>query len=138
MVHKSSLIPGLSKFIDENILAQYSPNSMKRIMMAGAISLYLKQGESMVDTLTSNPLFTGLGVVHEGNMIDIDVLRDTLKAEVNKAGFVRLNIPFIGAIDFTSDDITALHKFIVEANTTQSHQSLPQTNSTFGSNGGVY
>jgi hypothetical protein len=133
MVHKSSLLPGVSKFIDENILAHYPATSMKRILMAGAVSLYLKQNEGIVDTLTSNPLLAGLGVVHENGMIDIDTVRDTLKSEVNKAGFMRLSLPMIGDIDFTTEDVDALYRFIQESNT-----STTPGLSTINTNGGVY
>lgn len=132
MVHKSSIIPGISKFIDENVLSHYSPTSMKRILMAGAVSLYLKQNEGIVDSITNNPLFSGLGVVHENGMINLEVVRDTLKSEINKAGFMRLSLPMIGDIDFTSEDVTSLYQFIVEADSSRA-SSIPVVN-----NGGVY
>ena len=134
MVHKSSLIPGLSKFIDENVLSHYPATAMKRIIMAGAVSLYLKQNEGIVDTLTSNPLFTGLGVVHDNGMIDLEIIKDTLKNEVNKVGFMRLSVPMIGDIDFTSEDIDALYRFITETNTAITTSNL----SASVNNGGVY
>ena len=133
MVHKSSLLPGLSKFIDESVLAHYPATSMKRILMAGAVSLYLKQNEGVVDTITNNPLFTGLGIVHDNGMIDIDTVKDVLKGEINKAGFMRLSLPMIGDIDFTTEDVDSLYRFITELNTT----SVPTPASVI-SNGGVY
>jgi hypothetical protein len=140
MVHKSCIIPGVSRFIDENILAHYPINSMKRIMMAGAVSLYLKQNEGLVDTLTSNPLISSLGVVTSQGMVNLEPMRDAIKSEINKVGFMRINIPLVGAIDFTEDDVDALYKFIVEANTNTQTQKVATTttNSLLGSNGGVY
>lgn len=117
MVHKSSFIPGISKFIDESVLSHYPPTAMKRILMAGAVSLYLKQNENMIDTLVDNPLFGTLGVVHNDGMVDIDKLRDVLRTEIIKAGFMRVSIPLVGDIDFTPDDVNTLYNFIVEANT---------------------
>jgi hypothetical protein len=127
MVHKSSFIPGLSKFIDESVLSHYPASSMKRILMAGAVSLYLKQNQSMVDTLASNPLFTGLGVMGTEGYVNIEALRDALKSEIQKAGFMRLSVPFVGDIDFTPDDVDTLYKFIVEAD---SSISRPLSNTT--------
>jgi hypothetical protein len=140
MVHKSSIVPGISKFIDENVLAHYPATSMKRIMMAGAVSLYLKQNGGLVDTISSNPLFSSLGVVHDNGMIELEPLRDALKYEINKAGFMRLNIPLVGAIDFTPEDADALYKYIIEANTTQVQSPSAQltTGMTTLTNGGVY
>ena len=139
MVHKSSLIPGFSKFIDENILAHYPATSMKRILMAGAVSLYLKQGEGLVNILLSNPLITTLGVTKSDGMIDVETIRDTLKYEINKAGFMRVTFPMVGDIDFTAEDIDALYKFIVETNTQVNTITNPikPTLPTI-SNGGIY
>lgn len=138
MVHKSSLIPGISRFIDENVLAHYPATSMKRIIMAGAVSLYLKQNEGIVDTLTSNPLFTGFGVIQDNGMINIDLIRDTLKTEISKAGFMRLTIPMVGDIDFTTDDVDALYRFIVEANTQAIGSPTTTAQTPVINNGGVY
>ena len=133
MVHKSSLLPGISKFIDESVLSHYPATSMKRILMAGAVSLYLKQNEGIVDTITNNPLFSSLGVVHDNGMVDIDSVRDTLKSEIKKVGFMRLSLPMIGDIDFTTEDVDALYKFITESNTS----TTPIATSVIN-NGGVY
>ena len=112
MIHKTSVIPGLSKFLDKHVLSQYPPTSMKRILAAGALSLYLQQNTKMVDTILNNPLFSGLGVSNDTGMIDIDKLREVYKAEVNKAGFVRVHFPLIGDVDFTPEDIDCLHREI--------------------------
>ena len=140
MVHKSSLIPGFSRFIDENVLSHYSPTSMKRVLMAGAITLYLKNGETLVDTLTNNPLVSVLNVVHNNDMIDLDVIRDTLKDQIKQAGFMRLSIPMVGDIDFTTEDIDALYRFIVEANSTRTSTSVPTVAPPAARlpNGGIY
>ena len=139
MVHKSSIIPGLSKFIDESVLSHYPATSMKRILIAGAVSLYLKQSEGMVDTLTSNPLVVGLGVVHSDGKVDIDALRDALKGEIKKAGFMRLTLPVIGDIDFTTDDVDTLYRFITEADATKTAPyQQPLNPSITNSIGGIY
>jgi hypothetical protein len=105
--------------------------------MAGAISLYMKKNEGIVDTLTSNPLFTGLGVIHDNGMIDLDPIRDALKSEINKAGFMRLSIPMVGDVDFTTEDIDALYRYIQEANTQASTSYVPSAQ-TPSLNNGVY
>lgn len=138
MVHKSSVLPGLSKFIDESVLSHYPATSMKRILMAGAVSLYLKKNEGIVDTLTSNPLFSGIGVVRDNGMIDLEPLRDTLKSEINKVGFMRLTLPMVGDIDFTTEDVDSLYKYIIEANTQATTNNTTSTPTSVINNGGVY
>lgn len=137
MVHKSSIMPGISKFIDESVLAHYPATSMKRILMAGAVSLYMKNNEGIVDTLTSNSLFSGLGVAHDNGLVDLTPVRDALKEEIHKAGFMRVSLPMVGDIDFTTEDVDALYRYIVEANAQLSSPHAPSAPSMI-SNGGVY
>jgi hypothetical protein len=118
MVHKSNIIPGLSKFIDSDILSQYSPTSVKRIVGAGAAALFLKNNESKIYSLLNS-----LGIAKEDNMIDIESARDILKSEISKAGFMRISFPVIGDVDFTSEDIDTLYRYIISIN--QSAQSTP-------------
>jgi hypothetical protein len=118
MVHKSNIIPGLSKFIDSDILSQYPPTSVKRIVGAGAAALFLKNNESKIYSLLN-----GLGIAKEDNMIDIESARDILKSEISKAGFMRISFPVIGDVDFTSEDIDTLYRYIISIN--QPAQSMP-------------
>jgi hypothetical protein len=114
MVHKADIIPGLSRFIDVHILSQYPPTSLKRIAAAGAIALYLKRNTSIVDVIINNPIISGLGIANPEGMVDIEILRDVYKNEINKAGYLRINFPMLGDIDFTPEDVDALYKCIME------------------------
>lgn len=122
MVHKSKIIPGLSQFVDNNILAQYPPTSMKRILCAGGIALYLNKGEVLIDALLSNPMISALGVSTPDGMINIELLRDTLKKEIAKAGYMRISFPILGDIDFTLEDVDSLYGYISGG----VHSSVPQ------------
>jgi hypothetical protein len=134
MVHKSSIIPGLSRFIDESILVHYPPTSMKRILIASGISLYLSGNEQVVDTLLANPIISALGVSNSNGMIDIDKVRNAVRPEVEKAGFMRITVPVMGDIDLTVDDIDTLYRYITEVSNSSVTTSLPPKIS----NGGVY
>jgi hypothetical protein len=125
MVHKAYIIPGLSSFLDTTVLSHYPPTSMKRILAAGAISLYLNQNQKIVDTIINNPLFGGLGVSTNDGMIDLDTLRDVYKNEITKAGFLRIHFPILGDVDFTSDDVDTLYRCIMSLNpSTSSSQTV--------------
>ena len=112
MVHKSSIIPGLSKFLDSAVLSQYPPTSLKRILAAGGMALYLQHNEHVVDNILNHPMISTLGVSNNG-MIDIDTLRDVLKTQVSKVGYMRVHIPILGDTDFTTEDIDSLYKAII-------------------------
>jgi hypothetical protein len=113
MVHKTYIIPGLSKFIDTTVLSQYPPTSLKRIIAAGAISIYLQQNSGLIDQVITNPMFAGLKITDEQNMVNIELVRDVLKTEINKAGYMRIKFPILGDVDFTADDIDVLYTSIM-------------------------
>jgi hypothetical protein len=113
MVHKTYIIPGLSRFIDTTVLSQYAPTSLKRIIAAGAISIYLQQNSGLIDQVISNPMFAGLKITDENNMVNIELVRDVLKTEINKAGYMRIKFPILGDVDFTADDIDVLYTSIM-------------------------
>lgn len=113
MVHKTHIIPGLSKFIDTTVLSQYAPTSLKRIIAAGAISIYLQQNSGLIDQVICNPMFAGLKIADEQNMVNIELVRDVLKTEINKAGYMRIKFPILGDVDFTADDIDVLYTSII-------------------------
>ena len=120
MVHKTSLIPGLSKFIDSSILAQYPSTSMKRIIGAGALSLYLNQSNGSIDNFLS-----ALGLVSDDNMVKLESARDVLKNEITKAGFMRIHFPILGDVDFTSEDVDKLYQDILSIDAAVSTSSIP-------------
>jgi hypothetical protein len=118
MVHKNNIIPGLSKFIDIDILSQYPPTSMKRIIGAGAAALFLRNNQNKIYSILNS-----LGIVSDDNMIDIESARDILKSEIAKAGFMRISFPVIGDVDFTPDDLDKLYRYMISVD--QPVQSAP-------------
>jgi hypothetical protein len=124
MVHKTTIIPGLTNFIDTNILSHYPPTSLKRIGAAGAIAIYLKRNQNIVDNIINNPLFEGLGVSTADGMIDLEILRDIYKNEITKAGFMRIHFPIIGDVDFTPDDVDVLYKCITSIASSPTQTSI--------------
>lgn len=115
MVHASSVIPGLSNFLDSVVLSQFPPTSPKRIISAGLLSLALKNADSFLEALMQSPMIKALGVVKENNLIDIDALKMVLREQISKVGVMRVTIPFIGNIDFTTEDVESLYRYIVSA-----------------------
>lgn len=119
MVHKSSLIPGLSKFIDNSILSQYPPTSMKRILGAGALALYLNQNGNSIDSMID-----ALGLITPDNMVKIESARDVFKNEISKAGFMRIHFPIIGDVDFSAEDVDKLYQDILSIDSQSTSQIM--------------
>ena len=128
MVHKSSIIPGLSQFLDKYVLAHYPPTSLKRIAAAAGIALYLKQNSNLVDNIINNPMFAGLGIAKDNGMVDLDTLRDVFKSEIAKVNYMRIHFPILGDVDFTADDIDGLYNILVAIEHSSASISSPIMN----------
>ena len=115
MVHSTSIIPGLSNFLDNVVLSQFSPTSPKRIIGAGVLSLALKNADTTLQSLLQNPMVIGLGITTTNNLVDIDTLRVILKEQITKAGIMRITVPLLGNIDFTPEDVDSLYRYISSA-----------------------
>jgi hypothetical protein len=126
MVHKTYIIPGLSSFIDKTILAQYAPTSLKRILASGAIAIYLHQNTGLIDQILTNPLFSGLHLSDESGMVNIELIRDTLKSEISKVGFMRIKFPILGDVDFVAEDVDSLYTSIMTISNAP-HSITPST-----------
>lgn len=126
MVHKSNIIPGLSKFIDTNILSHYPPTSLKRIAAAGAIAIYLNQNMTLVDKILQHPMVEAMNLVNDQGMVNIETLRDVYKNEINKVGFLRMHLPLLGDVDFTSDDLDSLYRILQSLDATSTSAAFNQ------------
>jgi hypothetical protein len=126
MVHKSNIIPGLSKFIDTNILSHYPPTSIKRIAAAGAIAIYLNQNMTVVDKILQHPMVEAMNLVNDQGMVNIEILRDVYKNEINKVGFLRMHLPLLGDVDFTSDDLDSLYRILQSLDATSTSAAFNQ------------
>ena len=126
MVHKSNIIPGLSKFIDTNILSHYPPTSLKRIAAAGAIAIYLNQNMTLVDKILQHPMIEAMNLVNDQGMVNIETLRDVYKNEINKVGFLRMHLPLLGDVDFTSDDLDSLYRILQSLDATSTSAAFNQ------------
>ena len=126
MVHKSNIIPGLSKFIDSSVLSHYPPTSLKRIAAAGAIAIYLNRNMDLVDKLLQHPMLAAMNLVNDQGMVDIETLRDVYKIEINKAGFLRVHLPLLGDVDFVSDDLDSLYRILQSIDAASSSTTFNQ------------
>jgi hypothetical protein len=74
-------------------------------------------------------MIAGLGISTPDGMVNIELLRDTLKKEITKAGYMRVNFPIVGNVDFTVDDVDSLYGYI-QGPSTQALPPQPQVNHT--------
>lgn len=110
MVHYNQIINGLTAYIDREIVSQL--NGSYKGWIAGVASgiLATRAGEAM-RTLSQNPLIQSMGLA-DGEMIDEDLLYQELRKQAQRSPMT-INVPLLGAITFSLDDVDQLHRYIM-------------------------
>jgi hypothetical protein len=112
MVTFSQVKGGVTKYITDEIISKME--SWKKWVTGAAVSLALTKADDLFDAVKSNELISMLGVVREDGMIDIDLLRHAFKTQAESSGPVSIDIPAIGKITLSSDDIDMIYRYIQE------------------------
>ena len=112
MVTFSQVKSGVAKYIADEIIAKM--NGWKQWVSGAAVALALTKADALFDAVKSNELISMLGVVREDGMIDIDLLRKAFKDQAEYSGPVSLDIPAIGKITLSSNDIDMIYRYIQE------------------------
>lgn len=102
---------GLVNYADNEVMSKL-PTSGKWIagtMMGIATT---KTGH-LIDSLRDNTIVNMLGIIDENGLIDVDTLIEAMKLSADKYGKIMIDIPLVGKLGFTSDDVIKLRTFIV-------------------------
>lgn len=114
MVPVTKVMHGIASYLDAELMPQFGGNTIERVVAGTAISLAIRKGAVIVDSYKDNQVVKMLGIMDDKGNIDIDVLSDELKKNVPKEG-VKVNVPVIGTMTFTKDDIDTLHNYITNS-----------------------
>ena len=112
MVTFTQVKSGVAKYITDEIIAKME--SWKKWVSGAAVSIALTKADALFDAAKSNELVSMLGVVRSDGMIDIDALRSAFKAQAESSGPIDIDIPAIGKITLSSDDIDMIYRYIKE------------------------
>ena len=109
MVTYQALVKGISTFIDKEILTKLSGTS-KMLMGIGA-GVAIKRSENIYEVLKNNSIMKMLGIIDQQGNIDIDILYEELKKQVEKEE-IMLDIPVIGLLKLNAGDVDKLIYYI--------------------------
>ena len=102
---------GIANYLDKEFLNQYESTSFQRAMLGVAISLFLNKKSQEIKNMISNGLGKTMGISDDDGMIDIDLLKDTIKQQITEEG-IKYKNPYIGTITFHKDDVDVLYKYV--------------------------
>lgn len=102
---------GVVDYLDHEFLSQYPDDSFQRVLIGMGISLILKQKLQELHTALNGDLFKTAGIVDNSGLIDLDLLRDSLKAQMSDSG-IRYENRILGTITFHKEDVDTLYKYL--------------------------
>lgn len=104
---------GISEYLDREFLAQYPETSVHKVLLGVGISLAMRQKTQEAVAFLNSDFGKSLGIMDEEGLIDIDLLRDTIKSQICADG-VKYENRLIGTITFNKDDIDSLYSYITK------------------------
>lgn len=110
MVSISQVEKGIARYLDAELVDLLPDNGVQRLIAATGISLMIKRSGQMFENIKNNDWVRMLGIIDD-DQIDIDTLRDELKANMPDSG-VKVDIPVLGKITLKKDDVDKLHDYI--------------------------
>lgn len=111
MVTYNQVASGVSSFVDNEILNKLQ--GMSKIALGAGTGVMLRRGENLFNVLKQQPVIKMLEIIDENDNIDIDIIYEELKKQMDNNSMV-FNIPMIGKITLTKDDVDRLYSLIVE------------------------
>lgn len=103
---------GLIKFIDTEMVNHL--DGWQKIGFGAASALIVKNLPNTVATYANHPAIAMLGIIDKDNNIDIDALHDAILDHFGSDGEY-VNIPLIGRVKITKQDVETLYQHIKEA-----------------------
>lgn len=111
MIHYSKVAAGLRRYLSEDLVAAHRGTG-KGWVLGAALELAMMRVDSIYRWIVSIPLVKASGFI-DGDNIDAESLYTVFIAQARQGNAV-INIPMIGAREYTADDIERLYRYIRE------------------------
>ena len=111
MVSYNQFIAGIVTYIDKEILINV--HGWQKHAIGIAVGIIAKRSETLLDSKYAN-IAKSLGILDDNNNVDIDLLYEEVKKEVEKNGFILFDTGemLFGQMKFNVNDIEKLNKEI--------------------------
>ena len=103
---------GIAAYIDREIIPQMT--GWRQVAFGTGAALILRRSEDIFAEIRQNKIAKATGVIRADGMIDIQLLRDQLRSQVERVGAITIDVPAIGALKIGPDDIDRIYQMIME------------------------
>ena len=103
---------GLTTFIDGNLINHLE--GWQKIGVGAAAALLIRNLPATVEKYAKHPFVVALGIIDDDLNVDIDALHDAV-ADYFLGDGEYINVPVIGRVKITKEDVEGLYQSIKEA-----------------------
>lgn len=104
------VVSGLNRYIDNEIYKGL--NDLQELLARVVVGRFNQNTNAMREKLIGNNIVKTLGYVDEDGMIEIDLLLNDIKKEIERKGSICVEIPLIGKLTFHAEDVNAIRNEI--------------------------
>ena len=105
---------GIVAYIDKEIMSKLPVDGWRRVAAGAGLTIAVRRGRQMLEQYKENPILNGMGIMNQAGDIDLDALRDALKANIAEQGF-RVQVPALGVLTFKQADVDAIYNLIMNS-----------------------
>jgi hypothetical protein len=110
MIPYNQVVNGVTRYIDSEIVPKV--NGFSKLAVAVVLAGAVKNAGNTVEQIKTMPIIKMTGLIDEENMVDIETIYEELKKQLSIEP-MRIELPGIGAVTFTHDDVDKLYSHIV-------------------------
>lgn len=109
MVTLQQFTDGLKGYMQSGVLPHLPTD--KQFLAGVALGVATSKADKVAQTLKDNQLVKMLGLI-DGDMLDDEALIVAMREQMNRQGSWQLDVPLLGRLTFTAQDVDALQRAI--------------------------
>lgn len=113
MVEVTNVVRGLRSWIDLDVLPKLT--GLKKMALGGYVTLAADNAPTVVTRYMHHPLVEVLGVVGEGEQVDVDKLYNVFLPYFANGARQSMHIPLVGELFVDKNDLDKVYAYIREA-----------------------
>lgn len=110
MVSFDQVLDGLARYLNKNFYANL--NDWQEIVARLAIGRIIGNPEALKQSLQANPFVRTFAIFDSEGNVDLEPIMRDLRKEIERKGKMTVEIPMLGKISFTGEDVTELYREI--------------------------
>lgn len=104
------IVNGLMRYADKEVIPKLGTGG--KWVVGTVVGMAGSKINEVAKELSTNSLAKGIGAVNEDGLFDVDKVIESLQNSANRYGNMSLNVPMLGVMTFTPEDVVKVGRYI--------------------------